>query len=97
MEKQSVPMAITAFDLKSYLAEKMAKSEPEDEITKSYQALKRLWIQRCRYQPYSRRWVRLDKRCNKHIEKTTEKLVRFGCYTPEWHLRLWWQFLEQMP
>ena len=66
-------------------------------LEKSEILLKRLWRRRTRYRQYSKRWIRIDRRCNFLIEQITIKLVKQNQYNPLWHVQLWWKFLAKLP
>lgn len=58
-------------------------------INRLYARLIRRWRKRDNYAPYSSKWLKWDRRCNRRIEKLSRRLERYGLYTSDWHIVLY--------
>ena len=59
-----------------------------------YHSLATLWLKRDRKIPYSKKWLRFDKRLNRNIEKASRRFEKAGCYLADWYVRAYFYFLK---
>ena len=67
------------------------EAKQRQRITQDAERLTRCWNKRDRHPPYSKKWVRWDRRASRRIERLSRKLERCELYQADWFVRLYQQ------